>query len=154
MIAIRPAARTDLDAVMVLLKMMHAECRNEFPAPDRTRFAAFLDLALTRPDLALVALAVETTTVGLITGVCGDYAFSSERRATVDLFFVTAAHRSPSVANRLLATFEHWGRVAGARRIFLGSMTGIAPVAFGRLLRRRGYEPLGTVYSRQSPEGV
>ena len=149
MIRLREADPSDLDALLDLGGQMRAESVEPFPPIEPERVAQQLELAAANPDVFLVALAeIDGKAVGMMTAVCGDYAFSTELRAVSDLLFVTPDRRGLMAAKRLVERFLGWADGLDAKTAIMGVSTGIEPERTGRFLELMGFRPMGMTYRR------
>lgn len=94
---------------------------------------------------AIIARKGETP-VGLYAGYITKYYFSEETVANDIAWFVTKPLRGTRVGLRLLDMFEEWALNKGVSEVRLGFTTDINPEAFDRLMKKRGYDPLGRNY--------
>ncbi len=149
MISVRSATIADIDALIDLGSRMRAESIEPFPAIEQERVQAYLDMAESRPEMFLVALAEDAAVpIGMVTAVCGDYAFSTQRRAVSDLLFVLPERRGVMAAKQLVQWFLDWSVGVGAEKALIGVSTGVTPERTGRFLGLMGFQPMGMTYRR------
>lgn len=146
-ISVRSARLDDVSAMIEIGSAIRLESAVYFPPVDEDFTHEMAKLWLGNPDVFCVFVA-ETNDgeiVGLLTGACAPFAFSPERRASIDLFHVRKSHRGSVAAKRLLDAFTSWEEYLGAKMAVLGSATGkdIGPFA-----RRFGFEEIGVNYAR------
>lgn len=145
-ICVRDARPEDLDTMMLLGEEIRLNSHLYFPPinPEFTREMAKIWFA--NKDMFCVFVAEKDgEVVGMLTGACAPFAFSPEKRASIDLFHVFKAHRSYAVARRLLDAFMEWQAYLGAKMVNMGSSTGtdISPLA-----KRYGFDEVGSNYVR------
>lgn len=146
-ISVRSARLEDLPAMMEIGESIRLESAVYFPPIDPDFTAEMAKLWLANPDTFCVFVAENDAgeVVGMLTGACAPFAFSPERRASIDLFHIRKAHRSYATCRRLLDAFISWEEYLGAKMINLSSSTGadLSPLA-----KRFGFEAVGTNYVR------
>lgn len=137
----------DLPAMMEIGESIRLESAVYFPPIDPEFTQEMAKLWLANPDMFCVFVAEKEDgeIVGMLTGACAPFAFSPERRASIDLFHIRKAHRSYAAARRLLDAFMEWEKHQGAKMANLGSATG---VNMEPLAKRFGFEPAGMNYVR------
>ncbi len=149
MIAVRDATPDDLWSLVSLGRKMQAESVERFPAVEADRVEKQLAMTIANPDAFLCAVAVsDGETIGLITAVAGDYAFSTEKRTCCDLLFVAPDRRGLVAAKYLVAAFIDWSDALGAKTNIMGVSTGVHPERTGRLFELLGFAPMGMTYRR------
>ncbi len=144
---IRPAVIDDVDGLMRLGNAMRAESHTPWPKLDRERVKTQVKLSVDHPETVMVALSGKPDDLtGMVTAVCGDYAFSYERRAACDLLFIQPDARSAQLAIRLIRHFKAWAEAAGAKTAFMGDTTGVDPDRVGKLFERLEFAHVGGTY--------
>lgn len=147
---IQSVSLDDLDGLVLLAREMRRESEVHFPEIDPAAIEAHLALVAEHPDRVFMAVGRDAERpVGLVSGVVGDYAFSRVLRGCCDILFVSPGFRGRHAGLRLLRAFTDWADMQGARSIYLGVSTGIAPARTARLLERAGYAPLGQTFRKE-----
>ncbi len=149
MITVRNATPDDLWSLVSLGRMMQTESNERFPGVEADRVEKQLVMTIANPDALLCAVAVsEGETIGMVTAVAGDYAFSTEKRTCCDLLFVVPDRRGVIAAKRLVTAFTDWSDGLGAKTNIMGISTGVHPERTGRLFELLGFAPMGMTYRR------
>lgn len=148
---VRNATADDLPALLALGEAMRSEAVTAFPEIEPERVARQLDLTLQMPTTFLCGIAEDREPIGMVTGVAGDWAFSSRRRALCDMLYVMPGRRGLVAASMLVAHLKSWAGDIGARDVFMGTSTGIDPVRTGRFFERMGFSLFGTMYRMELP---
>ncbi len=149
MITVRNAVPDDLWSLVSLGWKMQAESIEPFPAVEADRVEKQLAMTIANPEALLCAVAVsDGETIGMVTAVAGDYAFSTEIRTCCDLLFVVPDRRGLVAAKYLVAAFTDWSDGLGAKTNIMGVSTGVNPERTGRLFELLGFAPMGITYRR------
>ncbi len=148
---IRRALAADLERLVALAELMHAESRFRifrFAAP---KVRNVLQGLIDSPDAGLVLVAVDETStiVGAIALLCAEQWFSDERVVQDFGLFVDPKHRGGLAAVRLVAEGERWARERGARTYELGINTGVQVERTARLFERRGLARTALLYVKE-----
>lgn len=140
--SVREAVPNDRDAVIGLLRDMHAACSIALPfAFDPAYAAAYFAGHCGRRDRLCLVHAPDGLARGMLFAACLDHPFGPLRLAQESLFWVDPTHRGRA-APALIAAYEAWARAMGCSRACLAHQGGDArPSA---LYRRRGYVPTET----------
>jgi GNAT superfamily N-acetyltransferase len=147
---IRPATAKDIGRIVLLGEEMVRESPNRFPMPEVPRLMQHFALMENHPGLAMFAVSENGDRLdGFVSGMAGDYAWSSEKRAVGDLLYVKADGRGAWTGKRLIDHFESWARQQACRTCLLGLSTGIDTDRTERLLRLLGYSLLGPLYRKE-----
>lgn len=149
---IRRAVAADLERLVALAALMHAESRFRIFrfAPHKVR--AVLQGLIDSPDGGLVLVAVDDETgeiVGAMALLCAEQWFSDELVVQDFGLFVDPKHRGGVAAVRLVAEGERWARERGARTYELGINTGVAVERTARLFERRGLIRTALLYVKE-----
>lgn len=146
---VRSATATDVPALTALGLAMWTESTTAFPPIEPERIEKQLALTMAHPQSFLAALAEDNgEAVGMVTAVAGDYAFSTERRASCDMLFVLPERRGVIAAKLLVRHFEDWAKSIGAKTAIMGISTGVHPARTGELFKRLGYDVMGITYRK------
>lgn len=144
---VRPAEPRDELAILAMLTAMHGEGVYRTIPLDRAKLTAFLTYA--REDARhciLVYEAADGVIDGCYIGHLNSYFFSNEVGAWDLIFYVRPARRGSIVAMRLWQAFRAWAKANGARTIWPGGSTGVAPERTARFYRGVDLQPVGTVF--------
>lgn len=135
--------------LLILGERMRQESRTRYPALEPHKVYASVEKTLAAPDRLLILVAEDDTgVVGFLTAFISEYAFSSERCAVHDVFFVAPERRGSSAASRLLDGFEAWAQVWGCRKTMIAVHTGVRPEIVGRFYEKKGYRHMGGVFDK------
>ena len=125
---------------------MHAEGSYADLEFSSKRVLETFDWYLEDDDKTAIIARKGETPVGLYAGYIAKYYFSEETVANDIAWCVTKPLRGTRVGLRLLDMFEEWALGKGVSEVRLGFTTDINPEAFDRLMKKRGYDPLGRNY--------
>lgn len=147
MIRIRNATADDLDVLLTLGALMHAESIELYPPVEREHARKSLDVAIAMPNNFLIVLAEDDgEPIGMMTAIAGPYSFSSRLRAASDLLFVIPERRGGTAAMRLVRWFKNWGDSVGADSATLSVATGVSPERTGRFFELMGFRSMQMTY--------
>lgn len=151
---VRLADPSDIPALLVLGRAMHAESRYGIYPFDEARAVAAARRALAEPGRHAVLVAERA---GAMIGYChvaaSEFLFSAEMGSTLQLLYVLPDKRGSLAAVKLLHAARRWARLAGAREILFGASSGVAIARTDRMMRRLGFTVVGGNYML-STEGV
>lgn len=139
-------SRTDAQDLITLGREMHAEGSYADLEFSSKRVLETFDWYLEDDNKTAIIARKGETPVGLYAGYIAKYYFSEETVANDIAWFVTKPLRGTRVGLRLLDMFEEWALGKGVSEVRLGFTTDINPEAFDRLMKKRGYDPLGRNY--------
>jgi GNAT superfamily N-acetyltransferase len=145
---IRPANLTDLNALVALGRVMHAES----PRMGRMEYAelkakATLAGLIASPDNCLLLVADEGgKLVGGIAAAIEEHWFSNDKMAYDLALFVHPDKRGGMTAARLLNAYAHWAKEKGARITQFGISTGVNLETTGALAEKLGFERSGVLF--------
>jgi len=145
---IRDCTEGDFPDLLRMGLMMREESATRFPYIEPERVADSLMETVDQPDRLFAAFYEDPEPVGFITAVCGGWAFSSEKRAACDLFYIEPERRSFAAALALARAFDTWAQRVGAKTSIMGTTTGVEPEATALLFRRLGYTQVGSIHMK------
>jgi GNAT superfamily N-acetyltransferase len=147
---VRQYQARDWEAILLLVLQLVEESPVYREAPvDVDKVRRLSELALRHEDW-LVAVAGEgEALVGFVMLWVEEHLFSRRKLCGDVALYVDPAWRGSSAAARLLRFGEGWAIARGAPEIRMGITTGINPELVGRFYRKCGYQPAGTLYSKQ-----
>lgn len=137
---IRAAVESDVDAMVAIGELMHAESpRYSRLAFNRAKVAHTLRSLIASPDgLALVA-ELDGKLVGVALGFIEAEWFSDDRVAQELTLFVLPEYRGRTTAMRLLAAMDSWAEAAGMPYLQAGTTTGVKPELCAKLYEHLGF---------------
>lgn len=148
---IRPAAHGDLDSLVELGAVMHAEGAYAHlpydPASVRKRVTAFIE-SFPRDRCFFVA-EHRGAIFGFLAGVVEPYFFCEERVAYDILFFVHPQRRLGPGAFRLVQVFRAWAAGQSVREICLGISSGVATERVERFHEKLGMKKVGSIFKER-----
>ena len=142
---VRFAKPEDLDALVVLGAIMHAESPRFSKlafAPHRLR--ATLEQVLQHGFL-MVATELDDTIIGGMAAICLPHWASDDLVATDLALFIHPDHRGGIAPARLVNQYRMWARGKGAKLIDMGVNTGVHPEQTAQFLVRMGWSPVGAI---------
>lgn len=138
------ATREDID----LLSTAGVKVLNDLPNyssmvcdPKHTRWMLeqFIDL----PQLGIFFKEVNGEVVALYMGIVAPPWFSPSLELSEIMLWVREDFRGTSLATKLIALSEEWGKSMGAQRCVLAAASGYKPQAVERFYNKKGYRTTG-----------
>lgn len=145
-VTIRLATPGDIDAMIGLGHLLHAESRFRALPLDDARMREIGRRGLTDGNPALIVAERDGRVVGMAIVTLGEHFFSPALAATVMLIFVAPEARGGTAAVKLLQGVRRWAAQAGAKDLHVNVTTAIAPAKTDRFLRRMGFQQTGGNY--------
>jgi GNAT superfamily N-acetyltransferase len=150
MVNIRPATLDDLEALIELGSVMHAEGAYAFLPYHRDKAADVILEHLETPESQCVFVAVaDEAPVGMLAGSISEYYFCDERIASDTFLFVTPEHRSWSAAVGLIRAFRDWATALGARELCLSISSNVRVERIAKLYERLGLSFVGGTFKQR-----
>lgn len=143
---IRPYAATDLDRVLELGAMMHAESRYAALDFDPDKLVDLSDAVMTNPAYLCLVAEEDGDVVGLIVGYVMPHWFGNDLTSGDLAVYVAPEHRKGMIGVKLVKAYTEWTRSKGVKEPMLGVSAGITPERIGALYKRLGYTETYIVY--------
>jgi GNAT superfamily N-acetyltransferase len=143
---IRPYAATDLERVLELGAMMHAESRYASLDFDPDKLVDLSDAVLTNPAYLCLVAEEEGEVVGLIVGYVIPHWFGNDLTSGDLAVYVAPEHRKGMIGVKLVKAYTAWAKSMGVKEPMLGVSAGITPARIGDLYKRLGYTETFVVY--------
>jgi GNAT superfamily N-acetyltransferase len=146
---VRDATEADIDQLVEMSRMLHAEGSYRHLPIHEPKLRAFLAFAIRDPGHAcFVYQDRDGQLAGMMAGYVAAHFFSLEKSA-YDLFvFVRPARRGSLVAYRLCAAFEAFARRSNARTLCFGTIADIAHARTRKFYTGLGMSESGSLYLR------
>lgn len=121
---LRMATVDDLPAIVVLGRVMHQE--SSFAPLDYSvdRVKETISDLMDKSQFVVVAEDTNGEVIGCMAGMCTQSWFGSDMVANDLAIFIHPDHRGGMLAVKLIKTFVHWAKLAGAKQIRPGVVTG------------------------------
>lgn len=148
MTTIRPGEKKDIPAALQLGKEMHEESPI-YQQMDYS-FQKVQDLLhrhVNEDGLVWLVAEQDGEIIGGILGIISEHYFGKDLMAVDEALFVTKGKRGGSAAFKLIRGFAEIAALRGARRIMLGTTTGVEAEAVGRFYEKLGFERIGGLYN-------
>lgn len=141
---LRPPTENDLDAMLELLKMMHAESEYRSLPMDDAKVRKWLILAM---DKGFIRVHESEGLDGIFMAMLSEYWFNHEVMASDLVLFVKPESRGKRIGFKLIRAYVDW---ANACRIeaHLSISTGVEVESTGRLYEKFGFQNVGGNYRR------
>ncbi len=120
---LRIATLSDLDQIVSLGRLMHAESSFSTMDYDEPRFINTVTGLIDSGQFVVVA-EINGAIVGGMIGICTQSWFGREMIANDMALFIHPNHRGGFIVIRLIKAFVQWARLAGAKQIRPGVSTG------------------------------
>ncbi len=147
---IRRVTTEDIDEVLELGVLMHAESAYRFLPFDRDKVRRLLLSYAETPETRCMLAAEENgRIVGVFVGYLTDYFFCGEKLAMDVVLYVGRKYRGSSAARRLLRAFCDWARARGACEVCLGVSTDVNAERTGKFYERMGFVRVGGIYKQR-----
>lgn len=154
MTSVRELTRADVEDLIILSRMFHAENAPhlDFDAQKIRDRAEQLFADLDRDNLNVFMAYKDGEPVGFILGWVNTYLFSYQVIAHQELWYVIPAFRGTRIAFRLIKEFEEWARLRGAVEIFTGVASHDAEKNknVSHVLTRMGYPRVGYYHKKRT----
>lgn len=121
---LRMATPDDLPAIVVLGRVMHQESSFAPMDYDVDRVKETISDLMNKSQFVVVAEDTNGEVIGSMAGMCTQSWFGSDMVANDLALFIHPDHRGGMLAVKLIKTFVHWAKLAGAKQIRPGVVTG------------------------------
>jgi hypothetical protein len=144
---VRPATEADIDQLLEMSRMLHAEGSYRDIPIFEPKLRAFLSFAMKDAEHALLVYeGRDGRLAGLMAGYVSAHFFSLEKSA-YDLFiFVLPERRGSLVAYRLWSAFKQFAERSNARTMCFATIAGIAPERTAKFFTGLGMNQVGSLY--------
>lgn len=148
---IRNATIDDVDALVELGEMMHAESpRFRTLTYDPVKVAGVVQYLLHDPAAQVLVAEHEAQIVGMLAGIIVEHFFGPDCYATDYVFYVHPAYRGTSAAPRLYRAWEELLKADGrVKEVSLGISTEIHPERTRRFYEHLGFRETGAIMVRR-----
>lgn len=149
---IRNAEEKDLDRLVEMGKVMHAESKYSIYSFDEEKLRNYLFTCIWHDDgIALVAER-EDKIVGGFVGWMSEQYFGYDKVAVDLALFVDPDKRGAMAGAMLIKRFIEVSKEKGAAQIVISNSTGVDKERVGKLYEKMGMEHVGFVYSLNNKE--
>lgn len=121
---LRMATPDDLPAIVVLGRVMHQESSFAPMDYDVDRVKETISDLMNKSQFVVVAEDTNGEVIGSMAGMCTQSWFGSDMVANDLALFIHPDHRGGMLAVKLIKTFVHWAKLAGAKQIRPGVVSG------------------------------
>lgn len=123
-VRLRMATVDDLPDIVVLGRIMHQE--SSFASMDYCvdRMKETVSDLMDKSQFVVVAEGTNNEVIGGMLGVCTQSWFGGDMVANDLVIFIHPDHRGGMLAVKLIKTFVHWAKLAGAKQIRPGVVSG------------------------------
>lgn len=140
----------DLALLVLMAEQMHQESLFKGLDFDRDKMKRFIARAFVDDNYYMAVAKSDGIVIGAIIGQIKDYVFGNDSLAHDHAWYVIPSERGKSSAGlRLLNKFEGWAKTKDAKRIVIGSTTGINTDNFNQLMTKAKYRFLGGLYDKE-----
>lgn len=140
---IRPATNEDVPRLIELGVVLHASTSYAALDFNHDKAAAFLHSLIVSPNGVVFVSVHDDVIIGGMVGGLVDQWFNDDLIAYDYSLFVEPGRRQGIVAARLIAAFQEWARIKGAKQIYMGIGTGVGVEGTTRLYERMGLRVAG-----------
>lgn len=140
---IRPATHEDVPRLIELGVVLHASTSYAALDFNHAKAAAFLHSLIGSPSGVVFVSVHDEVIIGGMVGGLVDQWFNDDLIAYDYSLFVEPSRRQGIVAARLIAAFQEWARIKGAKQIYMGIGTGVSVEGTTRLYERMGLRVAG-----------
>lgn len=145
---IRPATLADIPRLVELGAMLHSMSSYSTLGFVPERAAETLRRLIEGDGVVFVADR-DGVVVGGMAGAIATHWFSDETLAFDYSLFVDPKSRHGITAAKLVAAFEEWARLRGARMVSMGITTGLHVEQTARFYRALGFEDAGLLFRKE-----
>ena len=139
---VRLAVKEDMDAILSMAEMQVAETHPHLPF-DRSIAEASFHEGISSGDLLTVAVTAGGEVAGFLGGRLHGYSFCAGVFVNLDILYVKPDKRGTRAAAELLLDYLRWGKIVGAREIYLGVDNPVKADQAARLYERLGAVRVG-----------
>lgn len=143
---IRPATLDDIDTLVEIGAVMHAESRYRSLTYNPKKVRAMFEAAIDSPEGFVFVAVRDGNVVGMLTARISDHYFSDDQVAFDLHVYVVKEFRGGLSGPRLIAAYTHWAKAMNVKIVEIGDTAGIGKGEPGRLYELLDYKPHGTVY--------
>ena len=148
----REATLEDFNYIFDLGRLMHEESCYSHLEFSSKRLFEIMDMYIQDPDRVIFLAIRDGEALGLYAGFVSKYFFSEELVANDVAWFVLKDKRGSRIGLRVLDKFEEWAEGRGVSEVRLGFTTDINSEAFDSLMKKRGYNKVGSNYRLNGKE--
>lgn len=141
---LRMATIEDLPAICVLGRVMHDESTFAPMDYDVNRVKETISDLMDKSQFVVVAEDTNGEVIGGMAGMVTQSWFGNDMVANDLALFVHPDHRGGLLAVKLIKTFVHWAKLAGAKQIRPGVISGNATAV--RLYEKLGFAKCGATF--------
>lgn len=143
---IRTALKEDVDALIKLGMVMHAESRYSRLSFDAEKTAKFFESLVDSENGCLFVAEKNSQIIGGFAGIMSEHYFSRDTIASDLALFILPEHRGGATAARLLYSFVAWGKFKKASMIHVGITTMVNHEKTAKFFETCGGRLVGSVY--------
>lgn len=141
------SSEADVDAVLALCRLAHAESRYARLPFGMVRMRMLGLNMLKSPKTSGILMAErDGELLGCLIATAARHIFSDALYASAALFYVKPEARASRAAVALLEAFAHWARERGAVEASIHITSGMRQDEIGRFLERQGFASSGANY--------
>lgn len=144
----RRAAPEDLPQLMALAKEMHSETSFRALSFSESKAAAEIMTSILNQNMLVVVAEDRGQILGLVAAFLDKPYFSEDLVVYDHIWFVGKHGRGSAVGPRLLKHLSEWGRLCGAKAVFVTLGSDVKQDRVGKLVERLGYARLGGYYRK------
>lgn len=144
---IRMATVSDLDSLLILAGLFHAESHVGLEFDDRHTEASFKRFIET-PEFCLMIVEEQEQIVGMLAGVAFPNYFSAKMQAQEMFWFIDEDYRCAGFGKALLGEFEKWAVSKGATELAMVALTSLNLNEVTKLYESLGYREIERSFVR------
>lgn len=144
----RRAVPGDLPQIMSLAREMHAETSFSTLSFSDSKAATEVMSCIMNPNTFVCVAEDQGQVVGMIAAYLSQPYFSDDLVVYDHIWFVGKAGRGSLVGSRMLKHVAEWGRLCGAKAVFVTLGSDVSQERVGKLVEKLGYRRLGGYYRK------